>query len=123
MQYTLKLRIGKLIENRLLLGDIMEFLRQCEVIQWNEGISKNIVENTVKDEYTYNGRCYNWFDVDWHQQTENRLIFKNSETGETVYLDNNISSYSVSFAPALPEWIEESSRHIVINNDDIINRD
>ena len=31
----------------------MEFLRQCEAIQWKDGISKNIVENTVKDEYTY----------------------------------------------------------------------
>ena len=31
----------------------MEFLRQIQVIQWNNGEIRNINENTVNDEYTY----------------------------------------------------------------------
>ena len=33
--------------------DIMEFLRQSDVIQWEDGEYRNIKENTVDDEYTY----------------------------------------------------------------------
>ena len=31
----------------------MEFLRQTDVIQWNDGEFKTIKENSVDDEYTY----------------------------------------------------------------------
>lgn len=34
-------------------SDNMEFLRQTDVIQWNDGMYKTIKENSVDDEYTY----------------------------------------------------------------------
>ena len=38
---------------RLEVTDMMEFLRQTEVIQWIDGEYKTITENSVDDEYTY----------------------------------------------------------------------
>lgn len=128
---------NELFEERSLINSAPPYMDEPIILQFKNGnwIPKQIKNNDtfaciapknwkcdqvcIKGEYKYNGLVYNWFDIDWNQLNENRLVFKNEESGESVCLDNIISSYNVSFAPRMQEWIEESSKSIVVNNDDI----
>lgn len=135
---TLIRKIGNEIsEEHSLINSTPPYLEEPLLLQFKSGswVPKHIKNNDTFaclapetwtcdklsscNQFIYNNVKYCLFDVDWNRIEGSKLVFNNKQTNEEVCLDNNISSYSVSFIPSIPSWIENSSAPIVINCDDI----